>query len=130
MPVSDDFAENGILTRTIPGFHPREAQRQMAKSIIDIIDKQGVLIAEAGTGTGKTYAYLVPALRSGKKTIISTGSKALQDQLYNRDLPTIIKAINYDGNTALLKGRSNYLCLERLEQQMLSGGDLEAEVLS
>lgn len=130
MPVSDDFAENGILTRTIPGFHPREAQRQMAKSITETIDKQGVLIAEAGTGTGKTYAYLVPALRSGKKTIISTGSKALQDQLYSRDLPTIIEAINYDGNTALLKGRSNYLCLERLDQQMLSGGDLEAEVLS
>lgn len=67
MPVSDDFAENGILTRRVPGFHPREAQRQMAISVTEVIDKQGVLIAEAGTGTGKTYAYLVPALRSGKK---------------------------------------------------------------
>ncbi|MFN6887283.1 DEAD/DEAH box helicase, partial [Proteus mirabilis] len=73
----------------------REAQRQMAISVTEVIDKQGVLIAEAGTGTGKTYAYLVPALRSGKKTIISTGSKALQDQLYSRDLPTIIEALDY-----------------------------------
>ncbi|MGP8979880.1 DEAD/DEAH box helicase, partial [Enterobacter hormaechei] len=73
------------------------------------------LVVEAGTGTGKTYAYLAPALRAKKKVIISTGSKALQDQLYSRDLPTVAKALKYKGRLALLKGRSNYLCLERLE---------------
>lgn len=80
-------------------------------------------MVEAGTGTGKTYAYLAPALRAKKKkkVIISTGSKALQDQLYSRDLPTVSKALKYTGNVALLKGRSNYLCLERLEQQALAG---------
>ncbi len=87
-------------------------------------------MVEAGTGTGKTYAYLAPALRAKKKVIISTGSKALQDQLYSRDLPTVSKALKYTGNVALLKGRSNYLCLERLEQQALAGGDLPVQILS
>lgn len=87
-------------------------------------------MVEAGTGTGKTYAYLAPALRAKKKVIISTGSKALQDQLYSRDLPTVSKALKYTGNVALLKGRSNYLCLERLEQQALAGGDLPVQTLS
>ncbi len=88
------------------------------------------LVVEAGTGTGKTYAYLAPALRAGKKVIISTGSKALQDQLYSRDLPTVAKALEFKGRLALLKGRSNYLCLERLEQQALAGGDLPVQTLS
>lgn len=77
-------------------------------------------MVEAGTGTGKTYAY-GPCAAGEKKVIISTGSKALQDQLYSRDLPTVPKALKYTGNVALLKGRSNYLCLERLEQQALAG---------
>ncbi len=93
-------------------------------------DLPTVLVVEAGTGTGKTYAYLAPALRAKKKVIISTGSKALQDQLYSRDLPTVSKALKYTGNVALLKGRSNYLCLERLEQQALAGGDLPVQILS
>lgn len=87
-------------------------------------------MVEAGTGTGKTYAYLAPALRAGKKVIVSTGSKALQDQLYSRDLPTVAKALKFTGKLALLKGRSNYLCLERLEQQALAGGDLPVQTLS
>ena len=94
-----------------------------------IVNKQG-LVVEAGTGTGKTYAYLAPALRSGKKVIISTGSKALQDQLYSRDLPKVASALKFKGKLALLKGRSNYLCIERLEQQSLSGGDLASQSLS
>ncbi|MGJ7383955.1 DEAD/DEAH box helicase, partial [Morganella morganii] len=98
--MSDDFAKNGRLARVIPGFQPREAQVTMSAAISRIIETQGQLVAEAGTGTGKTFAYLVPALRAGKKTIISTGSKALQDQLYNRDLPTIIQALDYDGRVA------------------------------
>ncbi len=128
--VHDDFSSDGFLARTIPGFQPRAAQVTMSNAVTESIDEQNVLVAEAGTGTGKTYAYLVPALRSGKKIIVSTGSKALQDQLYHRDLPTIIEAMNYTGRTALLKGRSNYLCLERLDQQSLGGGSLEPEILS
>lgn len=122
--MTDDFAADGQLAKVIPGFKPREAQREMAEAVTRAIKASGELVVEAGTGTGKTYAYLAPALRSGKKVIISTGSKALQDQLFSRDLPTISRALKFTGRVALLKGRSNYLCLERLEQQSLAGGDL------
>ncbi|MTC57377.1 MULTISPECIES: ATP-dependent DNA helicase [Providencia] len=128
--MSNDFSADGFLAKTIPGFQPRAAQVTMSEAVSQSIEQQYVLVAEAGTGTGKTYAYLVPALRSGKKVIVSTGSKALQDQLYHRDLPSIIDAMNYQGKTALLKGRSNYLCLERLDQQSLGGGSLEPEILT
>jgi len=127
--VADDFAADGALALAIPGFKPREAQRQMAQAVTEAVKKGGELVVEAGTGTGKTYAYLAPALRARKKVIISTGSKALQDQLYNRDLPTITRALKFSGKTALLKGRSNYLCLERLEQQNQTGGDLTVQAL-
>lgn len=92
----------------------------MAVAVTRAIEKGQPLVVEAGTGTGKTYAY-GPCAAGEKKVIISTGSKALQDQLYSRDLPTVSKALKYTGNVALLKGRSNYLCLERLEQQALAG---------
>ncbi|MBA0034734.1 ATP-dependent DNA helicase [Pantoea sp. BIGb0393] len=127
--MADDFAADGALAQAIPGFKPREAQRQMAQAVTDAVKKGGELVVEAGTGTGKTYAYLAPALRARKKVIVSTGSKALQDQLYNRDLPTIARALKFSGKTALLKGRSNYLCLERLEQQNQTGGDLSVQAL-
>ncbi len=126
----DDFAEDGALAKAIKGFKPREAQRQMAHAVTKAIELKKELVVEAGTGTGKTYAYLVPALRAGKTVIVSTGSKALQDQLYSRDLPTVVDALKYKGKLALLKGRSNYLCLERLEQQSMAGGDLSNELLS
>ena len=128
--MADDFSPEGQLAQAIPGFKPREPQRQMAHAVAHAIDKAQPLVVEAGTGTGKTYAYLAPALRAKKKVIISTGSKALQDQLYSRDLPTVAKALKYKGRLALLKGRSNYLCLERLEQQALAGGDLPVQTLS
>ncbi|MDF7671509.1 ATP-dependent DNA helicase [Orbaceae bacterium ESL0721] len=121
----NDFAENGLLATAIDGFVAREPQRNMASKITDFIQKQKSLVIEAGTGTGKTFAYLVPALRSGKKVIISTGSKNLQDQLYNKDLPIIKKALNYTGKIALLKGRSNYLCLDKLSQHYAAAGDLD-----
>lgn len=127
--MADDFAADGALAQAIPGFKPREAQREMAQAVAEAVKSGGELVVEAGTGTGKTYAYLAPALRSDKKVIISTGSKALQDQLYNRDLPTIARALRFKGKTALLKGRSNYLCLERMEQQTQSGGDLNVQAL-
>nr|WP_263009136.1 ATP-dependent DNA helicase [Cronobacter sakazakii] len=118
------------MANAIPGFKPREPQRQMAQAVSAAIEAATPLVVEAGTGTGKTYAYLAPALRAGKKVIISTCSKALQDQLYSRDLPTVAKALEFKGRLALLKGRSNYLCLERLEQQALAGGDLPVQTLS
>ncbi|MGA5656036.1 ATP-dependent DNA helicase [Rahnella contaminans] len=128
--MTDDFATDGALAQKIEGFKPREPQRLMAQAVSKAISGKQGLVVEAGTGTGKTYAYLAPALRSGKKVIISTGSKNLQDQLYSRDLPKVAGALNFKGRLALLKGRSNYLCLERLEQQSLSGGDLASQALS
>lgn len=128
--MADDFAADGALALAIPGFKPREPQRQMADAVSEAIADKRELVVEAGTGTGKTYAYLAPALRSGKKVIVSTGSKALQDQLYSRDLPTVAQALNFKGTLALLKGRSNYLCLERLEQQSMAGGELVAQAMS
>nr|WP_241199543.1 ATP-dependent DNA helicase [Erwinia billingiae] len=118
------------MALAIPGFKPREPQRQMAQAVSEAIENKHELVVEAGTGTGKTYAYLAPALRSGKKVIISTGSKALQDQLYSRDLPTVARALKFKGQVALLKGRSNYLCLERLEQQSMVGGELAVQAMS
>lgn len=115
------FEQDGALSHKIKGFRPRDAQQQMAQAVGRAIKNATPLVVEAGTGTGKTFAYLVPVMLSGKKTIISTGSKNLQDQLFNRDLPTIQKALKYKGKTALLKGRANYLCLERLDQVIAMG---------
>jgi ATP-dependent DNA helicase DinG len=110
------LGSDGALARAIPGFDPRPTQGQMAEAVAACIDERGCLVAEAGTGTGKTYAYLVPALLSGARTIISTGTRALQDQLYHRDLPRVRDALGVGCKTALLKGRSNYLCWYRLER--------------
>ncbi|WGE34723.1 ATP-dependent DNA helicase [Actinobacillus genomosp. 1] len=115
------FSEEGLLSSNIQGFRPRAAQLEMAQAVGRAVKFATPTVVEAGTGTGKTFAYLVPALLSGKKTIVSTGSKNLQDQLFNRDLPTIQKALKYKGKVALLKGRANYLCLERLDQVVAMG---------
>ncbi|AFU18753.1 ATP-dependent DNA helicase [Actinobacillus suis] len=115
------FSEEGLLSNNIQGFRPRAAQLEMAQAVGRAVKFATPTVVEAGTGTGKTFAYLVPALLSGKKTIVSTGSKNLQDQLFNRDLPTIQKALKYKGKVALLKGRANYLCLERLDQVVAMG---------
>ena len=109
------LADGGALAGRIPGFAPREAQQRLASAIAAAVEDRGVLLAEAGTGTGKTFAYLVPALLSGLKTIVSTGTRALQDQLYHRDLPRVRDALGKGVKTALLKGRANYLCRHRLE---------------
>jgi ATP-dependent DNA helicase DinG len=110
------LAAGGPLAEGLEGYSPREAQRQLAEAVASAMDQRATLIAEAGTGTGKTYAYLVPALLSGQRTIISTGTRALQDQLYHRDLPRVRAALGAGLKTALLKGRANYLCQYRLEQ--------------
>lgn len=105
----------GLLEKHIPYFRPRMAQQEMAETIAEAIEEHQVLIAEAGTGTGKTFAYLLPAVLSGKKIIISTGTKNLQDQLFHRDIPVMLKALPVSTTVAILKGRANYLCLYRLE---------------
>lgn len=110
------LADGGELSRNIPAFTTRIAQQDLAAAIADAVDSRGTLLAEAGTGTGKTFAYLVPALLSGKKTIVSTGTRALQDQLYHRDLPRVRDALGIGLKTALLKGRANYLCHYRMRQ--------------
>jgi ATP-dependent DNA helicase DinG len=109
------FGPKGPLAARIADFRHRDSQIEMAEKIEATINRAGVLVAEAGTGTGKTFAYLVPALRSGGKVIISTGTKTLQDQLFHRDIPTVIKALGIPVTTALLKGRANYVCLHHLE---------------
>jgi ATP-dependent DNA helicase DinG len=115
------FAEGGALAAAVPGFKRRAQQLELAQAIHDAIERTGVLVAEAGTGTGKTFAYLVPALLAGGKVIVSTGTKTLQDQLYDRDLPAVRKALAAGASTALLKGRSNYVCLHRLRRATEEG---------
>jgi len=108
--------EGGSLAQHLDAFVPRPAQLRLTTAIADAFDQRDVLLAEAGTGTGKTFAYLVPALLSGLKTIVSTGTRALQDQLYHRDLPRVRAALGVGVKSALLKGRANYLCRYRLQQ--------------
>ena len=119
--VDEHLAADSALARSIPGFIARPQQMQLANAIAKTISQRGQLVAEAGTGTGKTYAYLVPALLSGGKVIISTGTKTLQDQLFQRDLPTIRAALNVPSTVALLKGRSNYVCHYHLERTAKEG---------
>ena len=113
---ADILDEHGALAGLVPDFTVRPQQVEMAEAIREAIDNGESLICEAGTGTGKTFAYLTPALQSGYKVIISTGTKHLQDQLFTRDLPLVRKAVGRALNVALLKGRANYLCLHRLKQ--------------
>lgn len=119
------FGPEGPLARTVPGFTTRPEQIAMAQEVARALHVSGRLIVEAGTGTGKTFAYLVPVLLSGKRVIVSTGTRTLQDQLFRRDLPTVANAMGRPVRVALLKGRANYLCLHRLElaeQQAVSRG--------
>ncbi|MET0937435.1 MAG: ATP-dependent DNA helicase [Luteibacter sp.] len=119
--VAAILGAEGPFAREVPGFAPREAQERMAGAVATAIEDRDVLIAEAGTGTGKTFAYLVPALMSGRKVIVSTGTKALQDQLFFRDLPRVHAVLGSRAKTSLLKGRANYLCLYRLDQAVREG---------
>ncbi len=111
----------GILSEYIEGFRARSQQQQMAEIVEAALLDYDRLVVEAGTGVGKTFAYLIPALLSGQKIIISTGTKHLQDQLYHKDLPVIRKALGLPVKTALLKGRANYLCLYRFGQAIEQG---------
>lgn len=117
---------DGPFARELPNFVPRAAQQALAQAVQQAIADRETLVAEAGTGTGKTFAYLVPALLAGERIIISTGTKTLQDQLYFRDLPRVSSVLALHPRTALLKGRSNYLCLYRLQQTVQEGSALDA----
>jgi ATP-dependent DNA helicase DinG len=123
------FGPEGWLATRIEGFSHRPQQQEMAVAIGHIMSQGGVLICEAGTGTGKTFAYLVPALMSGLKVIISTGTKNLQDQLFHRDLPMVRQSLASPVSTALLKGRANYLCIHRLENTLVEEVHLTREQL-
>jgi ATP-dependent DNA helicase DinG len=119
--ISALFAPNGALAEHIPNFRSRPQQVEMAEAIAEAIEGNRLLIAEAGTGTGKTFAYLVPALIGGGKVVLSTGTKNLQDQLFQRDLPTVRDALKAPVTIALLKGRSNYVCHYHLERAQSDG---------
>ncbi len=116
------FGADGALAREIEGYAPRTGQFEMAQAVATAIQQQETLVVEAGTGTGKTFAYLVPALLSGRRVVISTGTLNLQDQLFYRDLPRIRSALKAPGRVALLKGRANYLCRHRLTRAVQSAG--------
>jgi ATP-dependent DNA helicase DinG len=119
--VTAAFAPDGALAHAIDGFRCRPQQLEMAQKIAEAVHAARALVAEAGTGTGKTYAYLVPALLSGGKVIVSTGTKNLQDQLFTKDIPTVRQALKVPVQVALLKGRSNYVCHYHLERALADG---------
>src|SRR5690606_5357782 len=120
--LAEMFSQTGALARRLPGFTYRDAQQQMAEIVGYAVHAGEHIAIEAGTGIDKTFAYLVPVLLSGRKAIISTGTKTLQDQLYTRDLPLLGGVMGRPAEVALLKGRNNYLCWHRLDAA-LAGGD-------
>ena len=113
--VQSAFSSEGVLARNTSHFQPREGQTEMALAVAKTLQTGGSLVVEAGTGVGKTFAYLVPALLSGERVLLSTATKTLQDQLFSRDLPQLVKVLRLPLKIALLKGRSSYLCQQRLQ---------------
>ncbi len=109
------FARDGALPRAVEGYEPRQGQRHMAAGVAAAVEEGGTLLAEAGTGTGKTLAYLIPAVLSRQRTLVSTGTKNLQEQIFSKDLPALRNALGLPFTATLMKGRSNYLCLHRWE---------------
>jgi Rad3-related DNA helicase len=123
----------GTIAQTLPGYEPREPQMQMAELVAQAIDEERHALVEAGTGVGKSLAYLIPAILSGQKTIVSTADKGLQDQLFHKDIPFLQGVLPVEFTAAILKGRANYLCIERWnqelgEQQMFGGSEEFAAV--
>jgi ATP-dependent DNA helicase DinG len=119
--VADAFGADGALAKSVPGFIARPSQRDMALAVFDAIVERGTLVAEAGTGTGKTFAYLVPSLLAGGKVLLSVGTKTLQDQVFDKDLRTVSRALGLSVDAVLLKGRQNYICLHRLNRAIGDG---------
>lgn len=122
LDLAEIFATDGPLAGQVSDYRPRTEQIAMAEAVNAALARHGTLFVEAGTGTGKTFAYLVPALLSARQVVISTGTRTLQDQLFHRDLPLVAGALGRPGKVSLLKGRSNYLCLHRLETARIDPG--------
>ena len=114
--VAEVFADDGPLARAVEGFEARPGQREMADAVARTFEYGGTLIVEAGTGTGKTLAYLVPAVLAGRRVLISTGTRNLQDQIFYKDLPALSHAMDREIRAAYMKGRTNYLCLHRFDR--------------
>ena len=114
--VVEALDSTGPLCRQIEGCKRRDSQLQFAQAVGRAIQSQGVAVVEAGTGTGKTFAYLVPAILSRSKTIVSTASKTLQDQLFEKDVGRICSSLAVDADVAVLKGCGNYICKERIDR--------------
>lgn len=115
------FAEHGSLSLALPGFRVRAGQIEYARAVARAVAERGILVAEAGTGTGKTIAYLLAALMHGERILIATATRNLQDQLFRKDLPIARDALGLTGKSAQLKGRANYLCLQRMEEALTQG---------
>ncbi len=128
--ASTFFKQDGPLAEAMQGYQVRQQQVDLSVAIETAIEENAALVAEAGTGTGKTFAYAVPAMQSEQKVIISTGTKNLQEQLFRRDLPLVKTLINKQKDSALLKGRSNYLCLHRLKMHEVSNQGFDPDTLS
>jgi len=126
--VAAAFAPGGALACAMPDFEPRAGQAQMAAAVARVFERGGVLLAEAGTGTGKTLAYLVPAILCRERVLVSTGTKNLQEQIYFKDIPALREALDIPFTAAYMKGRANYLCLHKLEQLNENGGELAHDV--
>ncbi|MGH9349211.1 MAG: ATP-dependent DNA helicase [Vicinamibacterales bacterium] len=114
------FSRKGVLARAVEGYEAREGQRAMAAAVASVVESGGTLLVEAGTGTGKTLGYLIPAILSGRRVLVSTGTKNLQEQIFFKDLPSLARALDVPFTATLMKGRSNYLCLHRFEQYAMS----------
>lgn len=115
------FGSSGLLARQLPGYEDRGAQRRLSEAVERVLEDGGVLLAEAGTGTGKTLAYLLPAVEAGRRVVISTGTKNLQEQLVDKDIPVLARALGRPLSVAVMKGRGNYLCLTRFESFRKAG---------
>ncbi len=125
--IEDAFSPTGALARALPGYAVRDAQGAFAQHVLDVMTNHGTFVAEAGTGTGKTFAYLVPALLGGIKTIVSTAGKTLQDQIFEKDIPLLAKALGVHADVTVLKGRANYLCPYRLAVEYDTQAQLESQ---
>ncbi|MEZ9199172.1 ATP-dependent DNA helicase [Shewanella sp. 10N.286.54.B9] len=123
------FSADGALAKAIKGFSLRLVQQQMAEAVSDSISSRQNLVVEAGTGVGKTFAYLIPALLSHKQIIVSTGSKNLQEQLFYKDLPALLLMLGLSPKVALLKGRNNYLCQHLMEKELSGASSMDTQIL-
>ncbi len=115
------FGPRGLLARSLPGYEERPSQQRLSEAVGRVLEDGGLLLAEAGTGTGKTLAYLLPAVELGRRVVVSTGTKALQEQLLSKDIPLLAQALGRDLNVAVMKGRGNYLCLLRFRSFARAG---------